>query len=150
MPGILMRAQAISLLSSLSSSILTSHYAPFLQRLTHIFTVPLCNHHGVSVSLPAIYSQHYTPNTLRAFKIFPPRCWMHYWSEGFLILLSRSRGGRNEQNPGQIQQEHMKCMKTEYCLILDGHRSILHTGEKTFGNFFFCLFKFHKKMGNEN
>lgn len=142
-----MRAQAISLLSSLSSSILTSHYAPFLQRLTHIFTVPLCNHHGVSVSLPVIYSQHYTPNTFWAFKIFPRRCCMHYWSEGFLILLSRSRRGRNEQNPDQIQQEHLKCMKTECCLILDGYRSILHMGVYRLLGILFSLVKFHKKMG---
>lgn len=135
------------LLSSLSSSILTSHYAPFLQRLTHIFTGALCNHHGVSVSLSVIYSQHYTPNTFRAFKIFPQRCCMHYWSEGFLILLSRSRGGRSEQNPGQIQQEHLKCMKTESCLILDGYRSILHMGVYRLLGIFFCQVKFHKKMG---
>lgn len=125
MPGILMRAHPISLLYALVSSIPTSHYARFLRRLTHIFDVPSpCS---VCVRLPVMYSQHYTQNTVWAFKIFPPRCCMHYWSEGFLILLSRSRRGGGlggERNPGQTQHKNMKFMRTERWLILDGRGSI--------------------------
>lgn len=46
-----------------------------------------------------------------------------------IIQVKEGRGTGGEGNPGQIQHENMKFMKTERWLILDGHGSILHVGE---------------------
>lgn len=109
MPWILMRAhpRAATHLPSVLSHLIYPHFPlrtvpseidPHLQCAIAMYTV-------VCVRPPVMYSQHYTQNTVGAFKIFPLRCCMHYWSEGFLILLSRSRrgggtgGGKSQPNP---------------------------------------------------
>lgn len=142
MSGILMRAQVICIL-------IYPHH--FLQRLTHIFTVPLCNRHGASASLPVIYCQHYTTNTSRAFKIFPPRCCMHYWSEGFLILLSRSSVGekRAESWPKPTRTLEMH----EDRALLNFRWAQINTsyGRAGFWDFFFYTWlHFTRKRANEN